>query len=143
MITTRPGSDAGPGMVNLDRGAWKPRLVTLTIALVMALAAAMAALAAAKQPQLALGLVATGCIFVLAFRMPVANLTILLFLTAIVPYDVLNRFSIAGATNSPGLLPSDVFLLAGLTWAVLAIPQMTARPAQALVLPGDAGIPRR
>jgi O-antigen ligase len=82
---------------------------------------AVVAAAAASQPKLTLGASVVACVFVLAFRMPVANLTLLVFLTSIVPYGVLNRFSIGGGIDSPGLLLSDVFLLAGLAWAVLAL----------------------
>ena len=61
--------------------------------------------------------------FVLAFRKPVANLVVILFLTAVVPYGVLNQYSIGGGVDAPGLLFSDVFLLAGLCWAALAWPR--------------------
>jgi O-Antigen ligase len=77
---------------------------------------------AASQPKLVLGAGAAACALVLAFRMPVLNLGVLLFLTAVVPFEVLNRFSVGGGINSPGLLASDLFLLAGLAWAVLALP---------------------
>jgi hypothetical protein len=85
-----------------------------------ALAAATAA-GAASEPKVVLGAAVAACVFLLAFRMPVANLTLLVFLTTIVPYGVLNRFSIGGGVDSPGLLLSDLFLLAGLAWAVLAL----------------------
>jgi hypothetical protein len=82
------------------------------------------AAAAGTQPKLTLGAVFAVGVFVLAFRKPAANLSILLFLTAVVPYGTLNRFSVGGGTASPGLLPSDILLLAGLTWAVLTLPQL-------------------
>lgn len=123
MILSSPEAGTGSGHARDFRPALRVRQVAIAGGLFIALLAAVGAVS--KQPGLALGGAVTAMVFVLAFRMPVANLTILLVLTAIVPYDVLNRFSIAGGTNSPGLLPSDVFLLAGLTWAVLAIPQMT------------------
>ncbi|TMK77293.1 MAG: hypothetical protein E6G45_10255 [Actinobacteria bacterium] len=92
-------------------------------ALALALAGGAAA-AAANQPKLLLGGAVALCVLALAFRMPVANLALLLFLTAVVPFQVLNRFSIGGGLNSPGLLFSDVFLLAGLVWAALALPSL-------------------
>jgi O-antigen ligase len=82
------------------------------------------AAAAGTQPKLTLGAIFAACVFVFAFRMPAANLSILLFLTAVVPYGTLNRFSVGGGTAAPGLLPSDIFLLAGLTWAALTLPRM-------------------
>jgi hypothetical protein len=83
-----------------------------------------AAAAAATNPKLTLGALTAGCVWIGAFRLPVACLSLLVFLTAVVPYDVLNRFSVAGGTNSPGLLLSDVVLLAGLAWAALTLPQL-------------------
>ena len=80
--------------------------------------------AAANQPKLLLGGTIALCVLALAFRMPVANLALLLFLTAVVPFQVLNHFSIDSDLNSPGLLFSDVFLLAGLVWAALALPSL-------------------
>jgi hypothetical protein len=100
----------------------KPRL--LWLALLLSAGVLVGAAAAATQPKLALGGIFAACVFVLAFRMPVANLSILLLSTAVVPYGILNRFSIGGGTNSPGLLFSDVFLLAGLAWAALALPRL-------------------
>jgi hypothetical protein len=92
----------------------------------LVLAAACAAAAgAASQPKLLLGAGAAACVLVLAFRMPVLNLGLLLFLTAVVPFEVLNRFSVGGGIDSPGLLASDLFLLAGLAWAALAVPRLT------------------
>jgi hypothetical protein len=76
---------------------------------------------AGVQPKLALGLAAAVCVGLLAFRAPVANLVLLVFLTAVVPYGILNQFGVGGGTQSPGLLPSDLLLLAGLTWAVLVV----------------------
>jgi O-antigen ligase len=101
----------------------RPRIEVLTLAVVGVVAGLVPATAAlaASQPKLTLGAAVAACVFVLAFRMPVANLTLLVFLTTIVPYGVLNRFSIGGGIDSPGLLPSDLFLVAGLAWAVLAV----------------------
>jgi O-antigen ligase/polysaccharide polymerase Wzy-like membrane protein len=77
-----------------------------------------------QQPKLALGGMVAVCVFVLAWRAPVANLTILLFLTAVVPYTLQNTYGIGGGLNSPGLLPSDLFLLAGVGSAILQLPSL-------------------
>src|SRR5439155_15473205 len=53
---------------------------------------------------------------------PAADLALLFFLTAVVPFEILSRFSVGGGLNSPGLLFSDLFLLAGLAWVALALP---------------------
>jgi O-antigen ligase len=82
-----------------------------------ALALGLGALTGA-QPKLALGLVVVIVAGLIAFRAPVANLILLLLLTGLVPYDVQNRFGVGGGVNSPGLLLSDLFLLAGLAWAL-------------------------
>ncbi|HEU0250956.1 MAG TPA: O-antigen ligase family protein [Solirubrobacteraceae bacterium] len=79
---------------------------------------------AASEPKLLLGALVALCVVTLAFRNPVANLTLFVFLTTVVPFHVLNRFSVGGGLNSPGLLLSDIFLLAGLAWAALAVPSL-------------------
>jgi hypothetical protein len=74
----------------------------------------------AARPSIAAGLVAAGAVLALAFVAPVTHLTLLLFLTAIVPYSVQNQ-----SAGSAGLLPSDLFLLTGLVRAVVVL---SARP---------------
>ncbi len=91
--------------------------------LAVALAAA-GGMAAAVDPKIAIGGLAGLGLLVLAFRKPVANLALLLFLTAVVPFQILNRFSVGGGINSPGLLVSDLFLLSGLAWATLTLPSL-------------------
>jgi O-antigen ligase/polysaccharide polymerase Wzy-like membrane protein len=76
---------------------------------------------AGVQPKLAAGVVVAVLLLLLAFRAPVANLALLLFLTGIVPYEIQNRFGVGGGVNSPGLLLSDLLLLAGIAWGVLAL----------------------
>lgn len=88
------------------------------------LATTVVALGAANQPKLLLGALAAVCVLVLAFRWPVANLALLVFLTAVVPFQTLNRFGIGGGLNSPGLLFSDIFLLSGLAWAAFTLPRL-------------------
>jgi hypothetical protein len=84
------------------------------LALLAGAVAAAAGAAAAAQPKLVLGAAVSVAVLVLAFRAPVANLALLIFLTATVPFGILNRFSVGGGVDSPGLLFSDLFLLAGL-----------------------------
>jgi O-antigen ligase len=115
--TGRGNAAAIAGTAERDWLRWPLLVPALAAALVVAVAAA------ASQPKYALGAALAASGFVFAFRKPVANLTLLLFLTAIVPYGVLNRYSPAHGANSPGLLISDIFLLAGLSWAVLVWPR--------------------
>lgn len=77
--------------------------------------------AVARQPALAAGLVGLGLVALLAFAAPVAHLWILIVLTAIVPYELQNRFGIGGGAGSAGLLLSDVFLITGLARASWAL----------------------
>jgi hypothetical protein len=53
----------------------------------------------------------------LAWLAPAANFTLLVFLTAIVPYGIQNTYSIGGGQGSPGLLASDIILMLGLARA--------------------------
>lgn len=76
---------------------------------------------AGMQPKLALGLVAAIAVVLLAFRTPMANLVLLVSITALVPYELQNKFGVGGGTQSPGLLLSDLLLVAGLVWALLVL----------------------
>lgn len=82
--------------------------------------------AIAARPSFAVGAVALGLVTGLAFLAPVAHLTLLLIVTAIVPYDLQNAYGFGGGA---GLILSDVLLLTGLLRATLAI--------------FSAGLPRR
>jgi hypothetical protein len=64
----------------------------------------------ATSPALALGLVGLGLIVALAFVAPAANLALIVFVTAIVPFSLQNQ--VAGSGR--GVVVSDVLLLAGL-----------------------------
>ena len=101
----------------------RPSLPFLRLSLITLLAGVVALVAGAvvaAQPKLALGAAAAAVVFVLAFRAPVANLVLLIFLTAIVPFEILNRFSVGGGvTRRTALLRP--FLLAGLTWAAFTL----------------------
>jgi hypothetical protein len=82
-------------------------------------AALLIGVASAAQPKLAIGFV-VGCgLVLLAFRLPVASFLLLLFLTCVVPYGIQNRLGIGGGVNAPGLLLSDLLLIAGIVRALL------------------------
>ncbi|MDQ4081929.1 MAG: O-antigen ligase family protein, partial [Actinomycetota bacterium] len=66
------------------------------------------------QPIVSVGVAAVVLAAALAFTAPVANLVLLVFLSAIVPYELQNELSVGGGPGSPGLLPSDLLLLCGL-----------------------------
>lgn len=110
--------------LNGELAVGRPFAFVVRISLLTLLAGAVAALAgalAAAQPKLILGAAVSGAVLVLAFRAPVTNLALLILLTAVVPFEILNRFSVGGGVDSPGLLFSDLFLLAGLVWAAFAL----------------------
>jgi O-antigen ligase len=107
----------------VGRDPLRHRAQLLAVAPVASILAVAAGAAVAAQPKLVLGAAVAACVLVFAFRKPVANLAVLLFLTLVVPFQVLNRFGVGGA-NSAGLLLSDLFLLAGLAWAALTVPRL-------------------
>jgi O-antigen ligase len=89
----------------------------LPILLVLALLAAFGSLLA-LEPTAALVLVLACLAVALAFAAPVANLTLILFLTIILPNSVQSAYVIGGGTDTPGLFLSDVLLIAGLARVV-------------------------
>ncbi len=76
----------------------------------MAIAAAFGLLLPSHPVEVVLALV----LVPLALIAPTASLGVILFVTAIVPFDTQNRFSIGGGPGTPGLLAVDVLLLLGL-----------------------------
>ncbi|MBW3557780.1 MAG: hypothetical protein KY454_12685, partial [Actinobacteria bacterium] len=64
----------------------------------------------AISPVLAIGLIGLGLIVALAFVAPSANLALIIFVTAIVPFTVQNQLAGSGR----GVILSDALLLAGL-----------------------------
>jgi hypothetical protein len=81
------------------------------------LAAAMVVLLSAlvvREPRLALAVVGLVALVALALLPPLYLLAGVVALTAIVPYGVQKSFGVGGGTGSPGLLPSDVLLVAAL-----------------------------
>ena len=92
----------------------------------------------AIRPTLAVALLGAAMITMLAFGAPVAHLLLLLAITAIVPFDVQNAFSLGGgARGAPGLFVSDALLITGLARASLVLlsrpPDRGARPIVALM----------
>jgi hypothetical protein len=75
----------------------------------------------ATKPLFALVLPAFLAAAALAWFAPVANLTLLLFLTAIVPYGIQNRFGLGGGQGTPGLLASDLVLILGMLRAIVLL----------------------
>lgn len=79
---------------------------------------------AAASPGMALALLAACLLLFVALRAPVANLLLIVFLTAIVPYAVQQRAGLGGSTGRPGLLASDVLLFAGILRGIVMLPDM-------------------
>jgi len=77
---------------------------------------------AAAQPKGMLALIVLAGVVLLTYRSPVASLVLLLFLTCVVPYGIQNRLGVGGGERSPGLLLSDLLLLAALTRAAFTLP---------------------
>ena len=77
------------------------------------------------QPLVVLGLVGVVLLLGLALLPPVPHLMVLVGMTALVPYGVLNDLGIGGGSGSPGILFSDALLLSGL---LRAVPFVLTRP---------------
>ena len=85
---------------------------------------------AATRPIMAAALTAAVALFALAFFMPVANLTLLLLVTAVVPYSTMNSFGLSAGGSSAGLILSDVVLLTALAHAALMMLRAPLSPRQ-------------
>jgi O-antigen ligase len=86
---------------------------------------ALLAVVVARQSSLAIAITVLVIVTLLAFLAPVTHLSILLALTAIVPYSIANRYSPGGAgPDNPGLLAPDLFLLTGLLRVAFVLPNM-------------------
>lgn len=103
-----------------------PRLAPALLTAALGAAAVGLGLLVATRPSLAVGFMVLGLIVIMVVRAPVLNVTLLLILTAIVPYSVQNRFGFGGGSGVPGLLLSDVLLMLGLARGVLTIRRSTA-----------------
>jgi hypothetical protein len=95
----------------------------LAIPLALVLALAFCALLA-LQPMGAAALVLLCLAALLAYTAPVANLTLILFLTMIVPGGVQKALAIGAGTGLHGLFPSDILLFAGLVRAAPELMRM-------------------
>ena len=91
----------------------------------VAAAVLIAGVLSAVAPTMAVGLVGLVVIVGLALWAPAAHLTLLIIVTAIVPIEIQNVFSIGGGTDSPGLLPADALILTGLAPAAV---ELASRP---------------
>jgi O-antigen ligase len=80
---------------------------------------------AARHPSYAVAIAALLIVTLLAFLAPVTHMTILLALTAIVPYSVADAYHVGGGgTGNSGLQVSDLFLLTGFLRAALVLPRL-------------------
>lgn len=95
----------------------KPGMIA--IAPLCAAAAGLGALTGTR-PALAVGLAGVAAVTALAFLYPVTHLTLLLLVTAVVPYAVMNAYDLGG--GAAGLLLSDLLLLTGLARAAMVLP---------------------
>jgi O-antigen ligase len=87
--------------------------------------AALFGVVVARQSGLAVAITALVIVTLLAFLAPVTHLSILLALTAIVPYSIANRYSPGGTgPDSAGLLAPDLFLLTGLLRVAFVLPHL-------------------
>ena len=92
------------------------RIMAVPLAVLIAL---LAGVVIGTRPEIALVLFGLGALLLLTLVAPVTHLGLLLFLTAIVPYQMQNQFS----AGSVGLVASDMVLLTGLTRAALVLAQ--------------------
>jgi hypothetical protein len=124
-VTRPPREDAPPGPKRLLLGLRRIRPALGTIlqrrrrSVPVAIAATLAIGAlAAFQPPAGLALVLVGAAGAVAFTAPVANLTLILLLTMILPRSVQRELAIGLGTRVHGLYPSDLLLFSGLARAV-------------------------
>ena len=102
----------------------------LAVPLAMLIAASFGVLVA-LSPLAALGLVGAGAIALLAVAAPVTHLTLLVFMTLIVPYSIQNQIGVGGGTGAAGLVFSDILLLTGLARALLVLARRPLRGVEA------------
>lgn len=97
-----------------------PRRELLVLVPLLAAGALVGALAAASP---LLGASAAGglLLIVLPFAFPVGHLTLLIAVTALVPYSIQNTFGLGGGSGSPGLIAADVLLVTGLLRALVVL----------------------
>ena len=107
------------------------RLPTIAVAVLGALTAVAFGTLVPTAPEAAIVLVA---LVPLALFAPVASLAVVLFLTAIVPFDVQNRLAVSGGEGVPGLLAVDVLVLVGLSRVAALVLLRRLQPAVPLLL---------
>ncbi|HEV2059283.1 MAG TPA: O-antigen ligase family protein [Solirubrobacteraceae bacterium] len=76
---------------------------------------------AGTRPTLAVAAAAGTLIMALPFIAPATFVTLVVLVGALVPVDVQNRFGLGVGAGASGLLLLDLLIVAGLSWAVLAI----------------------
>jgi len=86
-----------------------------------ALAAVCLGLLAGERPLVAVALAGLALIFALPFVAPAGHLTLLVFVTAVVPFSVQN--GLGGGAGTASVLPSDLLLIAGLLRAAVVLPR--------------------
>jgi hypothetical protein len=115
------------------------RLPDRALVAILALAALPFGVLVGARPGLAVGVVALGAVFAIAFMAPVAHLLVLVAITVLVPYGVQNDFSFGGQHGSPGLIATDVLLVAGMLRALISVvwvPMDRRRALAAVVMLG-------
>ena len=110
-------------MSALAKGFAPSRVLDIGLPLMLAGAAAFFGLVIAIEPLFALALFAFAALAALAWFAPAWNLTVLIFLTAIVPYGIQNQYGLGGGAGVPGLLAGDLVLMLGLARAAVSIAQ--------------------
>lgn len=76
----------------------------------------------------------------MAFRAPLANLSVLLFVTVLVPFELQDRLAILGGRGSPSLLLIDVLLLLGLCRVAVLVLTGRVGLSAPLVIAGLIGL---
>ena len=85
----------------------------------------------AVEPGVAFALLGLAAVVTIAFRWPVAHLTLILAVTAIIPFGIQNRYGFAG---SAGLVLSDVLILLGLLRALMVMARRPLEGRRALAM---------
>jgi O-antigen/teichoic acid export membrane protein len=134
----RAALQSARGMLARPERPTPRRLRPAGIALLAMAAAAGVGGVAGLAPAMAVALVGGALLVALPFAAPVAGLVLLVLVTAIVPYDVQSAVAFGAGAGSPGLLPSDVLLVAGLVRAGLVLLDMPLERRSRWALAGVA-----
>ena len=87
----------------------------------------------AVKPVAAVGLLGFAAVVLLAFRWPVFHLTLILAITAIVPYGIQNQYGLAGGS---GLVLSDVLILIALLRAFMILARQPLERRRTVAMAG-------